>query len=91
MPPLEAMSCGVPVIVSNTSSLPEVTGDCGISVDPNNTDEIANALIRMTDKKFQKEQSQRSLERAKAFSWKRSAELLNKLLEELVKTTASHE
>lgn len=91
MPPLEAMSCGIPVIVSNTSSLPEVTGNCGISVDPNNTDEIADALIRVTDRNFQKEQSQRSLERARTFSWKRSAELLNELLKELIKPTTSHE
>lgn len=84
MPPLEAMSCGVPVIVSNTSSLPEVTGDCGISVDPHNVGEIADALIRMTDKKFNEEQRKAGIERAKAFSWEKSAELLKNLLEELV-------
>lgn len=84
MPPLEAMSCGVPVIVSNTSSLPEVTGDCGISVDPYDTDEIAEALIRTTDREFAEAQRIKGIERAKAFSWKRSAELLKKLAEELI-------
>lgn len=84
MPPLEAMSCGVPVIVSKTSSLPEVVGDCGISVDPYNVQEIADALIRMTDKKFCEEQRKAGIERAKAFSWEKSAELLKGLLEELV-------
>ena len=84
MPPLEAMSCGVPVIVSKTSSLPEVVGDCGISVDPYNVQEIADALIRMTDKKFCEEQRKAGIERAKTFSWEKSAALLKGLLEELV-------
>ncbi len=45
LPPLEAMACGCPVITSNTSSLPEVVGDAGIMVDPNN-------LIELTDKMY---------------------------------------
>ncbi len=85
MPPLEAMCCGVPVIVSNTSSLPEVTGDCGISVDPYSTDEIAEALIKMTDREFNEAQRIKSVERAKIFSWEKSAELLKSLAEELIK------
>lgn len=84
MPPLEAMSCGVPVIVSNTSSLPEVTGDCGISVDPYDTDDIAGALIKMTDRDFSEAQRIKGIERAKSFSWKKSAGLLKKLAEELI-------
>ena len=84
MPPLEAMSCGVPVIVSNNSSLPEVVGECGISVDPYDTDDIAAALIKMTDREFSDVQRIKGIERAKAFSWKKSAELLKALLEELV-------
>ncbi|MGN1089600.1 MAG: glycosyltransferase family 4 protein [Huintestinicola sp.] len=84
MPPLEAMSCGVPVIVSDTSSLPEVVGDCGISVDPYDTDAIADALIRMTDKEFTEAQRIKGIERAKDFSWKKSAGLLKSLTEELV-------
>src|SRR5438552_17321109 len=47
MPPLEAMACGAPVITSNTSSLPEVTGDAAILVDPHDTNEIANAIARI--------------------------------------------
>lgn len=76
MPPLEAMACGTPVIVSNTTSLPEVVGECGISVDPYNVSEISDALIKMTDAEFNKEQRIAGIERAKAFSWKKSAELL---------------
>lgn len=44
MPPLEAMACGTPVITSKTSSLPEVVGDAGILVDPENVDEICEAM-----------------------------------------------
>ncbi len=84
MPPLEAMSCGVPVIVSNTSSLPEVTGECGISVDPYSVEAISDALIRMTDDGFNAAQSSAGIERAKAFSWEKSAEILKSLLKELV-------
>lgn len=84
MPPLEAMSCAVPVIVSGTSSLPEVTGDCGLTVDPYNTDEIAEALIKMTDKSFSEQLGRKGYERSKLFSWESSAALLKKLAEELV-------
>lgn len=84
MPPLEAMACGVPVIVSDTSSLPEVTGECGIAVDPCDTDGLAEALIKMTDRDFAREQGLLGIQRAKNFSWEKSAELLKKLTEELV-------
>lgn len=84
MPPLEAMSCGVPVIVSNTSSLPEVVGDCGISVDPYSVSEISRALMDITDEKLNEDMRKAGIERAKCFSWKKSAELLKELLKELV-------
>lgn len=83
MPPLEAMACGTPVIVSNTASLPEVVGGCGISVDPYNVSEISDALIKMTDATFNNEQRIAGIERAKTFSWKKSAELLTAELEGL--------
>ncbi|KKI00370.1 hypothetical protein EO95_13930 [Methanosarcina sp. 1.H.T.1A.1] len=46
LPPLEAMACGTPVIVSNTSSLPEVLGDAGCLFDPLNPAELANSIYR---------------------------------------------
>lgn len=49
MPPLEAMSCGAQVIVSNTSALPEVVGDCGLQVDPLDIDAIAMAMRRVLE------------------------------------------
>lgn len=84
MPPLEAMSCGVPVIVSDRTSLPEVTGDCGIAVDPENVREISDALIQMTDDGYTAAEGINCIERAKLFSWKKSADTLQNLLEELV-------
>ena len=50
MPPLEAMTCGAPVVVSNTSSLPEVVGDAGVTIDPADTNDLARALhLLLTD------------------------------------------
>ena len=45
LPPLEAMQCGVPVITSNTSSLPEVVGDAGILIDPKDKDQLCQAML----------------------------------------------
>ncbi len=84
MPPLEAMSCGVPVIVSDRSSLPEVVDDCGIKVDPYSEEDIANALIRMCNEEFASEQRKMSIEQAKKFNWKNSAEILKNVFKELI-------
>jgi glycosyltransferase involved in cell wall biosynthesis len=75
LPPLEAMACGTPVIASKTTSLPEVVGDAGILVDPEDTQEIADALLRVaTDNALRAELSQRALKRADTFSWSKAAE-----------------
>lgn len=75
MPPLEAMVCGAPVIASNVSSLPEVVGDAGISVDPEDTGAIAGALHRLlSDAAENRRRRALSLQRAEAFSWERTAE-----------------
>jgi len=80
-PPLEAMACGVPVITSNTSSLPEVTGDAGLMIDPYDIDELAWAMEEvLTDKNLSEELSRRGLERAKMFSWDKCASETLKLL-----------
>jgi glycosyltransferase involved in cell wall biosynthesis len=49
LPPLEAMACGTPTVVSNVSSLPEVVGDAGLLVDPRNPEEMAIAMHRLTN------------------------------------------
>src|SRR5229473_7008602 len=47
VPPIEAMACGAPVITSNTSSLPEVVGDAALLIDPHNTHELAQTILRV--------------------------------------------
>jgi glycosyltransferase involved in cell wall biosynthesis len=75
LPPLEAMACGTPVIVSNVSSLPEVVGDAALLIDPQHDEEITVALWRMfTDSALWDELQAKGLQRAAAFSWQRAAE-----------------
>ena len=74
LPVLEAMSCGVPVITSKTSSLPEVVGDAGILVNPENCEEIVEAILFVLDNEnMRKTLSKKGLERAKLFSWENTA------------------
>ena len=47
LPPLEAMACGVPVVVSNAASLPEVVGEAGLLVDPTDVQGLATAIHRV--------------------------------------------
>lgn len=74
LPPLEAMQCGVPVITSNTSSLPEVVGDAGIMVDPSDSDALGQAMLSLYNQpELRRTMADKSLERSKQFSWKRCA------------------
>ena len=74
MPVLEAMACGVPVITSDVSSLPEVVGDAGVLVDPTDTHAIAEALIAMNgDAGGRARFRAAGLDRAAQFSWERAA------------------
>jgi glycosyltransferase involved in cell wall biosynthesis len=75
MPPLEAMACGTPVVTSTSSSLPEVAGDAGLTVDPNDADALAAALLRVLgDAELRDELRQRGLRQARRFSWRETAE-----------------
>jgi glycosyltransferase involved in cell wall biosynthesis len=74
LPVLEAMRCGLPVITSNVSSLPEVAGDAGLLVGPMDVEELAEAMYRLLqDAALREELSQLGLERAAHFSWERTA------------------
>lgn len=74
LPVLEAMACGVPVITSNISSLPEVVGDGGIMVDPSDTKTLSGAMHELlTDEDLRYGMIKKGLEQAKTFSWKRTA------------------
>jgi len=75
LPPLEAMASGTPVVTSNQSSLPEVTGDAAVLVDPYDVTSIVEGMRRvLTDAAFAGELRVRGPERAREFSWARSVE-----------------
>ena len=74
LPPLEAMACGTPVIISNVSSLPEVAGDAAVMHDPMDTDALRNAMKRLIDDRaFWLQKAAASLKQAALFSWERCA------------------
>ncbi|MEH1829641.1 MAG: glycosyltransferase family 1 protein [Nostoc sp.] len=79
LPVLEAMMLGVPVISSNTSSIPEVTGDAAILVDPNNPIQLGEAILKViSNSQLRQELIDKGKSRAKLFSWERTAkETLN--------------
>ena len=74
IPMLEAMRCGVPVITSNTSSMPEVSGNAAYIVDPYKPEEITDAIIKLLENaNLRQELIKKGLEQAKKFSWKNMA------------------
>lgn len=74
LPPLEAMACGTPTVVSNVSSLPEVVGDAALLVNPQDPEELAVALHRLlTDDALHAELREKGLQRAACFSWDQAA------------------
>lgn len=84
IPMLEAMACGVPVITSDTSSMPEVAGDAALITDPFKPEEITAAMIRLTrDQVLREELIQKGLVRAQQFSWKAMAENVLEIYREL--------
>jgi glycosyltransferase involved in cell wall biosynthesis len=77
IPLVEAMSCGVPIITSNVTSMPEVVEEAGILVDPFSIDDIAEAMLKIaSDKNLRNELAQKSKVQAKKFSWEKTANLL---------------
>ncbi len=76
LPPLEAMACGAPVVVSDRSSLPEVVGNVGIYIDPDRPDSIADGIYRaLTDSAWREQAIRTGIERAATFTWQRTAEI----------------
>ena len=71
------MASGVPVITSNTTSLPEVAGDAGILVNPKSTEEIAESINHILgSKNYENLLVEKGFEQVKKFSWETSAELV---------------
>lgn len=74
LPPLEAMSCGTPVISSDTSSIPEVVGKAGILINPYNVTDLAEAISKVVlSSELQLELSRKGLQQAALFSWEKCA------------------
>lgn len=74
LPLLEAMACGSPVVASNVGGIPEVVGDAGVLVDPEDPGAFADALERVIeDASFAADMRQRGLERSHEFTWQQTA------------------
>lgn len=84
LPVLEAMACGTPVITSSSSSLPEVGGDAAIRVDPYDAIDLSDAMYRvLADADFREELRERGLKWVGGFSWRRTAEQMSRLLDDV--------
>lgn len=83
IPPLEAMACGTIPIVGNTSSLPEVVGDCGAYVNPLDTEDICSNITSVLEGRI-KYDSKALLQRASNFTWDKSATRLKSIINDLV-------
>lgn len=85
LPILEAMACGTPVVTANTSSLPEVAGDAALQVDPHDAIELTDAVYRvLTDHPLREDLRRRGLVRASLFSWRRTAEQMSAVIDEVL-------
>ncbi|MDM8521638.1 glycosyltransferase family 1 protein [Anaerolineales bacterium HSG6] len=74
LPPIEAMACGTPVVSSNSSSLPEVVGDAGLLIDPNDSQAIHVAMQRvLSSADLRADLAERGLKQAAKFSWQQAA------------------
>lgn len=84
IPILEAMQCACPVITSNCSSMPEVSGEAALLIDPKNIDEISQKMEEVfMNKKMQQTMKEKGLEQARKFSWRKSAAQLLELFQKI--------
>ena len=90
IPIIEAMACGVPVITSNTSSMPEIAGDAAYIVDPTDSDAIMNGILKIeSDLDYKNELISKGLEQCKLFSWHHMATQVLDLYKKLYNETKS--
>ncbi|MFU0824917.1 glycosyltransferase family 4 protein [Clostridium sp.] len=84
LPPLEAMSCGAPVITSNITSIPEIVEDSAILINPYDEDELKESLEKvLNDEKLRESLREKGLRQASKFSWKKTAEKTFKVYEKV--------
>lgn len=92
LPPLEAMACGCPVIVSNNSSLPEVVGDAGILIDYASDEQHIEAYEKYYfNEEYRKEMVKKCLERSKLFSWDKCVNEMLKVMKNNLDTNIKNE
>lgn len=85
IPIIEAMHCDVPVLTSNTSSMPEVGGDAALLVDPYSVESITNGIVKIeSDEAYRSTLLKRAKEQRKKFNWDLTAELLWKSVEKVL-------
>ncbi|MEQ1758980.1 MAG: glycosyltransferase family 1 protein [Vicinamibacterales bacterium] len=85
LPVLEAMSAGIPVVASNRGAIPEVAAGSAELVEPLDVDALAAALVRvLEDEDHARDLARRGLERARAFTWQRSATILSAVYAEAI-------
>ena len=90
IPALEAMKCGVPLIASNRTSLPEVVGKAAVLVNPESIEEITGAMLSVAQiEEVRTKMITLGLEQAKKFSWDRSADLLWESIEKAMHITSN--
>lgn len=86
LPILEAMACGVPVITSRTSSMPEVADDAALFVDPFNPEDITDKMVNLlSDPNLMLQMRERGLKRAAQFTWRSVAEQMLSVYNTLLK------
>lgn len=85
IPILEAMSCGTPVITSNVFAMPETAGDAALLIDPNNPDEMADAMCRIAnDPELAKQMVEKGKNQSARFTWKKMAQDYLKIYNEVI-------
>ena len=83
-PPLEAMACGTPVIVSNVTALPEVCGDAVLYIDPSSIVDITEKLqLLLSDSVLRDSYSTKGLEHIKPYTWEKTAKAHLKIFKEV--------
>ena len=90
LPVLEAMACGTPVVTSSRTALPELVGDAGLLVDPENVEALSQALARiLVDQDLREELSRRGIARSRQFSWVETARRTLAVYQETLRPTVS--
>jgi glycosyltransferase involved in cell wall biosynthesis len=90
LPLVEAMSFGVPVLTSNTSSMPEVAGDAGLLIDPLDEKSIGQGILRLlTDDRFHRNLAEKAKNNATRFSWAKAARETMAIFAEAIQSKCS--